>query len=104
MKDEIPQSVIDSHVKNAAKARAEKAKQENSEESKGRVKKNECERNKQAAFKLVNQKLACEQALCGALATGREKEGDLATTSLDFEFHLQIPSGSSSTSANVNKH
>ena len=38
MKDEIPQSVIDSHVKNAAKARAEKAKQENSEESKGRVK------------------------------------------------------------------
>ena len=39
MKDEIPQSVIDSHVKNAAKARAEKAKQENSEESKGRVKK-----------------------------------------------------------------
>ena len=44
MKDEIPQSVIDSHVKNAAKARAEKAKQENSEESKGRVK-NECEWN-----------------------------------------------------------
>ena len=39
MKDEIPQSVIDSHVKNAAKARAEKAKLENSEESKGRVKK-----------------------------------------------------------------
>ena len=39
MKDEIPQSVIDSHVKNAAKARAEKAKKENSEESKGRVKK-----------------------------------------------------------------
>ncbi|CAH3168343.1 unnamed protein product [Porites evermanni] len=34
MKDEISQSVIDSHVKNAAKARAEKAKQENSEESK----------------------------------------------------------------------
>lgn len=34
MKDEIPQSVIDSHVKNAAKARAEKAKKENSEESK----------------------------------------------------------------------
>ena len=77
MKDEIPQSVIDSHVKNAAKARAEKAKKENSEESKGRVK-NECEWNKQAAFKFVNQKLVCEQALWGALATGREKEGDLA--------------------------
>ena len=103
MKDEIPQSVIDSHVKNAAKARAEKAKKENSEESKGRVK-NECEWNKQAAFKFVNQTLVCEQALWGALATGREKEGDLATTSLEFEFHLQIPSGSSSTSASVNKH
>ena len=35
MKDEIPQSVIDSHVKNAANARAEKVKQENSDESKG---------------------------------------------------------------------
>ena len=58
----------------------------------------------QAASKLVNQKLVCEQALWGALATGREKEGDLATTSLEFEFHLQISSGSSSTSANVNKH
>ena len=51
----------------------------------------------QAAFKRVNQEVVCEQALCGALATGREKEGDLATTALEFEFHLQIPSGSSST-------
>lgn len=33
MKDEIPQAVIDSHVKNAANARAEKAKQENSQEN-----------------------------------------------------------------------
>lgn len=34
MKDEIPQSVIDSHVKNAANARAEKVKQESSDENK----------------------------------------------------------------------
>ena len=26
--------------------------------------------------------MACEQALCGALAAGQEKEGELATTSL----------------------
>lgn len=37
MKDEIPQAVIDSHVKNAAIARTEKAKQDNAEESAGRV-------------------------------------------------------------------
>ena len=30
--------------------------------------------------------LACEQALRGALAAGREKEGELATTSLKFEY------------------
>ena len=72
MKDEIPQSVIDSHVKNAAKARAEKAKKENSEESKGRVK-NECEWNKQAAFKFVNQKLVCEQAPLGRSSDGAWK-------------------------------
>ena len=30
--------------------------------------------------------LACEQALWGALAAGREKEGELATTSLKFEY------------------
>lgn len=35
MKDEIPQAVIDSHVKNAASARAEKVKQETSEENTG---------------------------------------------------------------------
>ena len=34
----------------------------------------------------------CEQALRGALTAGREKEGELATTSpLEFEFHLQFP-------------
>ena len=30
--------------------------------------------------------LACEQALRGALAAGREKEGELATRSLEFEY------------------
>ena len=30
--------------------------------------------------------VACDQALRGALAAGREKEGDLATTSLEFEY------------------
>ena len=37
MKDEIPQAVIDSHVKKAANARAEKAKQESTEENTGRL-------------------------------------------------------------------
>ena len=41
--------------------------------------------------------LACEQAFRGDLAVGRKKEGDLATTSLEFEFHLQYPCGSPST-------
>ena len=39
--------------------------------------------------------LACEQALRGTLAAGREKEGELATMSRDFELHLQFPCGSS---------
>ena len=30
--------------------------------------------------------VACEQGLRGALAAGREKEGELATTSLEFEY------------------
>ena len=38
--------------------------------------------------------LACEQALLGALAAGREKEGELATMLLEFEFHLQFPCSS----------
>ena len=41
--------------------------------------------------------LACEHAVRSALAAGREKEGELATTSLEFEFHLQFPCGSPST-------
>ena len=35
--------------------------------------------------------LVCEQALQGALAAGQEKEGELATTSLEFEFRFQFP-------------
>ena len=35
-----------------------------------------------------------EQAVQGALAAGQEKEGELATTSLQFQFHLQYPCGS----------
>ena len=45
----------------------------------------------------MNSALACEQALRGALAAGREKEGELAITSLEFEFHLKFPCGSPST-------
>ena len=48
-----------------------------------------------AHFGLI--KLACEQALWGALAAGWEKEGELTTTSLEFAFHLQFPCGSPST-------
>ena len=61
--------------------------------------------------------LSCEQALRDTLAAGREKEGELATMSLKFEFHLQLPFGAQSTelldfpnqreaetSANVKKH
>ena len=63
-------------------------------------------------------KIACEQALQGALAARWEKEGELATTSLEFEFHLQFPcvaprrlrcqiyanQRQAKTNANVNKH
>ena len=38
--------------------------------------------------------LACEKAPGAALAAGLENEGELATTSLEFEFRLQFPSGS----------
>ena len=34
----------------------------------------------------IEKRLAREQALRGALAAGREKEGELATTSLEFEY------------------
>ena len=58
--------------------------------------------------------IAYEQALRGALAAGREQEGELATTSLEFEFRLQFPRRLScqisanqckvEVSADVNKH
>ena len=41
--------------------------------------------------------LACEQALWGALAAGREKEEEHVTTSLEFELHLRFSYGSPST-------
>ena len=36
--------------------------------------------------RFVDYTLACEQALLGALAERLEKEGELATTSLEFEY------------------
>ena len=48
-------------------------------------------------FRSVWLTVACEQAVRGALAAGREKEGDLGTASLEFEFQLQFPCGSPST-------
>ena len=44
---------------------------------------------------IANRDIACEQALRGPLAAGWEKEGEDATTSLEFEF--QFPCGSPST-------
>ena len=44
------------------------------------------------SFSLITFYSACEQALRGALAAGREKEGELATTSLEFDINLQLPS------------
>ena len=35
---------------------------------------------------ILEANLVCEQALRGALAVGREKEGELVTTSLEFEY------------------
>ena len=51
-----------------------------------------CQVLRQFNFRFMG--LACEQTLRGALATGREKEGELETTSLEFEFRLQFPLGS----------
>ena len=33
--------------------------------------------------------VACEQALWGTLAVGQEKEGELATTSLEFDICIK---------------
>ena len=35
---------------------------------------------------IVIYNLACKQALQGAVAVGRQKEGELATTSIEFEY------------------
>ena len=43
---------------------------------------NSCEASENKAI----NSLACEQAHQGALVAGREKEGELATTSLEFEY------------------
>ena len=40
--------------------------------------------------------IAWKQALWGALVAGREKDGELVTTALEFEFHFQFPCGSPS--------
>ena len=42
----------------------------------------------------LERNVAYQQALRGALAAGRENEGELATTSLEFELRLQFPCGS----------
>ena len=57
--------------------RREKRKSEKAEKAKG----------EKRLVSLSLSSLACEQALSGALAKGREKEGELVTTSLEFE-HL----------------
>ena len=41
--------------------------------------------------------LACKQAIRGTLSAGWEKKVELTTRSLEFEFRLQFPYGSSST-------
>ena len=51
---------------------------------------------KSLVFQSVTQ-VACKQALWGAVAVGWEKEGELATTFLEFECRLQFPCGSPST-------
>ena len=48
--------------------------------------------------------LACEQTLRGALVVRREKEGQFATTSLEFEFHLRFPCGSPPTELSDFRH
>ena len=43
--------------------------------------------------RVTSPSLACVKALRGALAAGWEKEGELATTSLEFEFRLRLSCG-----------
>ena len=42
----------------------------------------------------ISKNIACERPLWGTLGAGQEKEGELTTTYLGFEFHLQFSSGS----------
>jgi len=67
---------------------------------------------------LAKVPVACDQALWGALAAGREKEGELATTALwslnstpnspvaprQLSCQISANQGEAETSANVNKH
>ena len=46
---------------------------------------------------IIASLVAWEQAIRCALAAGREKEGDLATKSLEFEFHVPFLCGCPST-------
>jgi len=41
--------------------------------------------------RVTSPSLACEKAPGAALEAGREKEGELATTSLEFEFRPNSP-------------
>ena len=71
---------------------------------------------KSLVFQSVTQ-VACEQALWGALAVGWEKEGELATTSLNLNsasnspvaphrlsYQISAKQREVEMSANVNKH
>ena len=51
--------------------------------------------------RFVDYTLACEQALLGALAARREKEGELATTSLDRKSRREILIGGDDISNDV---
>ena len=44
-----------------------------------------------AKYWLTIDQLSTEQALRGTLATRQKKEGQLATASLEFDFHLKFP-------------
>ena len=50
-----------------------------------------CFVNMHICIQAIMKWLACEISLRGALVEGREKEGEPATTSLEFEFQLQFP-------------
>ena len=51
------------------------------------------------SIEVIEEQLKCslQASSLGTLLVGREKDGELATTSLEFEFHLQFPCGSALT-------